>query len=497
MFTECDEWNKRYLKNLFINKGLMLVDVCRNYGISKTKMQKYMDKYGIRSTRGSNKKWITKRLLIDCAEKKIPRKDLEEIFCCKKTLIGNVLLSIKDSYVYPNFKKTNFDAVIDDAIRLHHEEQLPISKIANKLGVPRQTLTAKMKECGFAVINWGEVNKRKIETYGVDVLVRMHHEERIPTTELAALVGVPYHGLVAYFNRNGIKCHNWNHKVKYIKELRDKEWLQQKHLVELLSCREIGELLGCSNSVVEKAMKKLGLITRNPTTITDERFHCRDTLYEMHVEKKMSGKMMAREFGCDTGSVNLQLKKFGIDNISYKFLRSDIEKDLADHLKDLGHQVITSSRSLIYPKEIDIHLPEFNIAFEFNGLYWHSTEMKTKDYHQEKTIGCLEQGVSLFHIWENEVIDDLDGLLEKIENLLDTNIIDSKLESIDKVLTNVTGMFIPRDTLPLAELNERFDVDFIAIHEECPVMSDKEFPINPARHLQITKLPLDNTLNII
>ena len=43
-------------------------------------------------------------------------------------------------------------------------------------------------------------------------------------------------------------------------------------------------------------------------------------------------------------------------------------------------------------QEIDIYLPEYNLAIEFNGLYWHSELFKNKYYHINKTKICKEKG---------------------------------------------------------------------------------------------------------
>ncbi|MFW6130771.1 MAG: hypothetical protein ACOC56_06250, partial [Atribacterota bacterium] len=53
--------------------------------------------------------------------------------------------------------------------------------------------------------------------------------------------------------------------------------------------------------------------------------------------------------------------------------------------------------------ELDIYLPDFNIAIEYNGLYWHS-ELNGKDrnYHLNKTNICENENIQLIHIFEDE-----------------------------------------------------------------------------------------------
>jgi hypothetical protein len=52
--------------------------------------------------------------------------------------------------------------------------------------------------------------------------------------------------------------------------------------------------------------------------------------------------------------------------------------------------------------ELDIYLPELNIGFEYNGLYWHSELYKDKKYHINKTKHFDDKNISVIHIWEDD-----------------------------------------------------------------------------------------------
>jgi hypothetical protein len=55
--------------------------------------------------------------------------------------------------------------------------------------------------------------------------------------------------------------------------------------------------------------------------------------------------------------------------------------------------------------EVDIYLPELNLAIEVNGIYWHSENLgKYRDYQLFKTENLLEQGIQLILIFDNEWI---------------------------------------------------------------------------------------------
>lgn len=85
------------------------------------------------------------------------------------------------------------------------------------------------------------------------------------------------------------------------------------------------------------------------------------------------------------------------------YMTSNGQKELYDYLKSLGFNVIENDRTLIYPKELDIVIPDKKIAIEYCGLYWHSEKMgKDKNYHLNKLKACQDIGYKLITIFEDE-----------------------------------------------------------------------------------------------
>lgn len=79
------------------------------------------------------------------------------------------------------------------------------------------------------------------------------------------------------------------------------------------------------------------------------------------------------------------------------------EKQVLDFVKEVySGEVIENCRTVIKPYEFDIYIPSLHLAVEFNGTYWHSAELKPKNYHLEKTLACAERGVRLIHVFEWE-----------------------------------------------------------------------------------------------
>ena len=81
--------------------------------------------------------------------------------------------------------------------------------------------------------------------------------------------------------------------------------------------------------------------------------------------------------------------------------RSRIEDEIVSFIKSIYNgKVIHDDRTLIKPYELDIYIPNKNIAIEYNSTYYHSNI--GKNYHLMKTENCLDKNVRLIHIFEWE-----------------------------------------------------------------------------------------------
>ena len=90
-------------------------------------------------------------------------------------------------------------------------------------------------------------------------------------------------------------------------------------------------------------------------------------------------------------------------NANTKYSTSKKEKEILSYVKEIYKgEVKENDRKILDGIELDIYLPELNIAIEFNGAYWHSEQIKGKNYHKDKTKLCLDKGIRLIHIYEWE-----------------------------------------------------------------------------------------------
>jgi len=78
--------------------------------------------------------------------------------------------------------------------------------------------------------------------------------------------------------------------------------------------------------------------------------------------------------------------------------------------------------------ELDIYIPQLQVAFEYNGSYWHSDDniqLRTNgkfdsavDYHNFKSDLCFDLGIRLLHISEDNWVRDAEFEKSQIVNFL-------------------------------------------------------------------------------
>lgn len=131
-------------------------------------------------------------------------------------------------------------------------------------------------------------------------------------------------------------------------------------------------------------------------------------------------KSVANHFGLTLNSHSSTfnfLRKFGYEpelNSGY----SNQERDLSSFLKKYINNLELNTKKIITPLELDLYSKEYNIAIEYNGLFYHSflkKESKNEiNYHKNKTEFCESKNIQLIHIFENEWINSQ----EKVKSLI-------------------------------------------------------------------------------
>lgn len=79
-------------------------------------------------------------------------------------------------------------------------------------------------------------------------------------------------------------------------------------------------------------------------------------------------------------------------------------------------------------KEIDVYIPQLKFEFEYDGIWWHSVEMKSTEntsdthYHLKKTLLAEKAGLKLVHIRSDMWKNDKHDMTEMIKHMISGDI---------------------------------------------------------------------------
>jgi len=166
----------------------------------------------------------------------------------------------------------------------------------------------------------------------------------------------------------------------------------------------------------------------NPCCILKKRFNNIEYLnkdyFRSFIKNKLFNIKKAMKFyNCSESSIRRLKAKYNIDERCKNTIEDELYNKFSKYTK-----IKRNDRILIKPKEIDFLFNNF--AIEYNGLMWHSdgnsksakfNHKNNKNKHLNKTELVEETGYQLFHIFENEWINNKEKWISVINNKLNNS----------------------------------------------------------------------------
>lgn len=148
--------------------------------------------------------------------------------------------------------------------------------------------------------------------------------------------------------------------------------------------------------------------------------------YFLDKDKCFKLKDFMKYFNCCQPRAHTLLKELNI-NYSKSAGSSQKEKLLYNQIKAKykNIRIEHNTRDYISPLELDIVLPDYNVAIEFNGIYWHSVRnnlLQDKYRHHKKAVLCRDNNLQLLHCYEDINIEYVLNILDNIINRVDNNL---------------------------------------------------------------------------
>ena len=212
----------------------------------------------------------------------------------------------------------------------------------------------------------------------------------------------------------------------WYKYLSDYDWLYNQRIVQKKSKETIAKEIGCSHVPVSKWIKIHGIAEVKYNQSQSTHLNDKDWLYNEYKTNHKTCQEIGDEIGVSKSTVAIYLDKHGIepspansyDRHNYV---SKEEHDVVDFIKSIYHgEIRTSVRSILNGREVDIYIPEHNLAIEYDGLYSHAykpweksvASIKGSNYHLSKTEECGSHGIQLLHIFADEWGDGWKNLIK-------------------------------------------------------------------------------------
>jgi hypothetical protein len=131
---------------------------------------------------------------------------------------------------------------------------------------------------------------------------------------------------------------------------------------------------------------------------------------------------------------------------SFSSLEINFEKILID--LQIGNYK-KNIKTIIPPFELDFYFPEYNLAIELNGIYWHSELYKDKIYHKRKTDLCENKNIQLLQIWEDDFYKNYDLIKSMIAVKFKKikNIIYARKTTVDTISSKIYRNFLAENHL--------------------------------------------------
>jgi hypothetical protein len=147
-----------------------------------------------------------------------------------------------------------------------------------------------------------------------------------------------------------------------------------------------------------------------------------ENLYnDYYKNDSLSINQLAKSLGIDRNTLARKFKKngFSILDRSYSCSTSSGEEIICKMLLEIDPniKIIRNTRSVIFPKEIDIWLPDYNLGIEYHGSYWH-TEDKVGDQHREKAIAAEKANIRLLQFFDWELIEKYEKIMFLLKDVL-------------------------------------------------------------------------------
>lgn len=144
---------------------------------------------------------------------------------------------------------------------------------------------------------------------------------------------------------------------------------------------------------------------------------------DRHLRKHGITKMeYIQKYGDALTSVKTHNKLHNVALMGCEAIKKDYssaaEREIKAYIETLGFEC-SNNRRLLHGRELDIYIPSLQVAFEYNGIIWHSDKYgKDENYHIQKLEDCNKLGIRLYQIFDDEYSYNKSAIFSEIHRIL-------------------------------------------------------------------------------
>lgn len=269
--------------------------------------------------------------------------------------------------------------------------------------------------------NFNESRKKTtLEKYGVEHVTQLDSEKEKRKKTCLEKYGYEYALQVPEIKEKGKGVVRSKYGVDHVSQSPDIQTKKKHTLLTTWGFENLSNIPEVHEKKKENSLKRYGVEIPHQKhfpkeslkLLNDEKY-----LQKVFVEEGKTVKYISEELNVSVCTVSFYCKKFNIKPLGF-YTKSLGEKELAKFLSEYL-QVETSNRKIIYPFELDVFLPEKQVAIEYCGLYWHSNfGGKDKNYHRKKYELCRNKDIKLITLYEDEWNFNKILVKEKLKHIL-------------------------------------------------------------------------------
>ncbi|EGI2114790.1 DUF559 domain-containing protein [Listeria monocytogenes] len=290
---------------------------------------------------------------------------------------------------------------------LYVNKQMTVKEICKHLSMGKNRVYAALKDYGIPRRK-GYFRKTTIQTsdngdfiYSYkdkDFLIECLHRQRLTLTEIGNMFSVDRKAVSYYVKKHGIAPP----EKEYVEEL----------ILEIL-CTDC-------KCVIKRKMHYLKQRIREGTFT----FVCKDCVSKRRSSEEHLARLKEiseQYFSTKEGLETRKRAVFKATQASCDGRRTSIEVKMAEELENRGLKYI-EQYSLGDKFLIDFYIPQYNIAIECDGDYWHRLPKNVKR-DKAKNAYIKACGISLYRFWESEINTDVEACVDitmkEINNISD------------------------------------------------------------------------------